>query len=206
MKMSELTPEVVQRLTPEQKWEICCSGIRDEGESAETALLLGSRPDRAVERALAAAELYRQGRVRTIIPTGGPKWEYRGELLSEAEIMSLVLRENGVPDEAIVPENEARTTAENMICGTLQMLRHYHRIPDSVIIVTSVTHMKRSMALAKALLPRKIRVSMYPSYPAMDRDEWLRLEDSRTHLDDSIRYHRELIENGDTEDFEVELQ
>ncbi|MBQ6232019.1 MAG: YdcF family protein [Clostridia bacterium] len=206
MKMSELTPEVVQRLTPEQKWEICCSGIRDEGESAETALLLGSRPDRAVERALAAAELYRQGRVRTIIPTGGPKWEYRGELLSEAEIMSLVLRKNGVPDEAIVPENEARTTAENMICGTLQMLRHYHRIPDSVIIVTSVTHMKRSMALAKALLPRKIRASMYPSYPAMDRDEWLRLEDSRTHLDDSIRYHRELIENGDTEDFEVELQ
>ncbi|MBQ4434713.1 MAG: YdcF family protein [Clostridia bacterium] len=206
MKMSELTPEVVQRLTPEQKWEICCSGIRDEGESAETALLLGSRPDRAVERALAATELYRQGRVRTIIPTGGPKWEYRGELLSEAEIMSLVLRENGVPDEAIVPENEARTTAENMICGTLQMLRHYHRIPDSVIIVTSVTHMKRSMALAKALLPRKIRASMYPSYPAMDRDEWLRLEDSRTHLDDSIRYHRELIENGDTEDFEVELQ
>ena len=206
MKMSELTPEVVQRLTPEQKWEICCSGIRDEGESAETALLLGSRPDRAVERALAAAELYRQGRVGTVIPTGGPKWEYRGELLSEAEIMSLVLRENGVPDEAIVPENEARTTAENMICGTLQMLRHYHRIPDSVIIVTSVTHMKRSMALAKALLPRKIRVSMYPSYPAMDRGEWLRLEDSRTHLDDSIRYHRELIENGDTEDFEVELQ
>ena len=125
MKMSELTPEVVQRLTPEQKWEICCSGIRDEGESAETALLLGSRPDRAVERALAAAELYRQGRVRTVIPTGGPKWEYRGEQLSEAEIMSLVLRENGVPDEAIVPENEARTTAENMICGTLQMLRHY---------------------------------------------------------------------------------
>ncbi len=206
MKMSELTPEVVQRLTPEQKWEICCSGIRDEGESAETALLLGSRPDRAVERALAATELYRQGRVRTIIPTGGPKWEYRGELLSEAEIMSLVLRENGVPDEAIVPENEARTTAENMICGTLQMLRHYPRIPDSVIIVTSVTHMKRSMALAKALLPRKIRVSMYPSYPAMDRDEWLKLEDSRIHLDDRIRYHRELIENGDTEDFEVEIQ
>ena len=206
MEMSELTPEVVQRLTPEQKWEICCSGIRDEGESAETALLLGSRPDRAVERALAAAELYRQGRVRTVIPTGGPKWEYRGEQLSEAEIMSLVLRENGVPDEAIVPENEARTTAENMICGTLQMLRHYHRIPDSVIIVASVTHMKRSMALAKALLPRKIRVSMYPSDPAMDRDEWLRLEDSRNHLDDSIRYHRELIENGDTEDFEVEIQ
>ncbi len=171
MKMSELTPEAVQQLTPAQKWDICCSGIRDEGECAEAALLLGSRPDRAAERALAAAELYRQGRVRTIIPTGGPRWEFRGGMLTEAEIMSLILRENGVPDEAIVPENEAQTTAENMICGTLQMLRRYHRIPDSVIIVTSVTHMKRSMALAKALLPRKIRVSMCPSYPHMDRDE-----------------------------------
>ena len=57
MKMSELTPEILQRLSWEQKWNICCSGIRDEGKTAEVALLLGSTPDKAVERALAAAKL-----------------------------------------------------------------------------------------------------------------------------------------------------
>ena len=131
MKMSELTPEVLQRLSWEQKWNICCSGIYDEGKTAEVALLLGSTPDKAVERALAAAKLYREGRAKAIIPTGGPKWEYRGEMLTEAETMASVLRENGVPDAAIIPENEAQTTQENLIYGTLWMNRTFHRIPDS---------------------------------------------------------------------------
>ena len=205
MKMSELTPEVLQRLSWEQKWNICCSGIYDEGKTAEVALLLGSTPDKAVERALAAAKLYREGRVKAIIPTGGPKWEYRGEMLTEAETMSSVLRENGVPDAAIIPENEAQTTQENLIYGTLWMNRAFHRIPDSVIIVTSMTHMKRSMALARALLPRKIEVSMCPSFPDIGLEDWLSREENRRNLDSSIRFHKKLIDAGDVEDEEISI-
>ena len=205
VKLSEIALDELYALPWERKWDICCSGIRDEGESAEVALLLGSSSDRAVERAKAAAKLYRDGRVKTIIPSGGVLWDYEGERLSEAEIMTRVLVAEGVPREAIVPENEAQTTQENMIYDTLQMIRNFHRIPDSVIIVTSVTHMKRSMALAKALLPRKIRISMYPSRPAVDHKEWMKNEENRTHLNDSLRFHKRLVDNGDVDDLEIEI-
>ena len=204
-RMSEVTLDELYSLSWEQKWRLCCSGIRDDGESAEAALLLGSKPVRAVERALGAAELYRAGRAGIVIPTGGVLWAYEGERLTEAEIMTRVLVSRGVPRGAVVQENEAATTRENMIYGTLQLVRHFGRIPDSVVIVTSVTHMKRSMALAKALLPRKIRLSMYPTYPAADHETWMASEDNRRHLDDSLRFHKELVDCGDADDFEIDV-
>ena len=205
IKLSEITLDQLLSLSWEQKWQICCSGVRDEGENAEVALLLGSFPERATERAAAAAALYRAGRAGTIIPTGGVLWDDRGERLTEAEIMARVLTGGGVPPEAIVRENEARTTQENMIYGALQMIRTFHRIPDSVIIVTSETHMKRSIALAKALLPRKIRLSMYPSRPATDHAAWISAEINRRHLNDGLRLHKELVDNHDVDDLEIEF-
>ena len=53
------------------------------------------------------------------------------------------------------------------------------------------------------LLERQFRYIILDPYAnAFNREA----NDRRNHLDDSIRYHRELIENGDTEDFEVEIQ
>ena len=75
MKLSEISREQLMAMTDDQKWECNCGGIVDEGRSAEVAILLGGRPIRAVERALAAAELYRQGRVKYIVPSGGVRWE-----------------------------------------------------------------------------------------------------------------------------------
>ena len=48
----------------EPKWQICCGDVRDEGGEADAALLLGSLTERAVERARAAAELYRLLKLR----------------------------------------------------------------------------------------------------------------------------------------------
>ena len=90
--------------------------------------------------------------------------DFDGETMSEANFMKRLLIENGVPEEAIILENEARTTKENMIYGTLQINRKlkFEKV-DHVIIVTSRSHMKRSIALAKAFLPRKVTVSAYPA-------------------------------------------
>lgn len=203
MKMSEMTPEVIRKLSYEQKWDLCCRGIRDEHKTAEVALLLGTRPGIAEERALAAAQLFREGRVRTIIPSGGVEWDHQGERLCEADIMSRILKAEGVPEAAIIPEREAQTTIENMICGTLQMLRVLRHIPDGVIIVTSVTHMKRSIALAHALLPQKIEVSMYPSFPALSPAEWIRDSFNQKLLDNAFRFCRQLVENSVIPDIEL---
>lgn len=203
MKLSEIDINTIRALTLEQKWEAACGGVVDDGATAEVALVLGGGPIRAIERALAAAKLYRDGRVKAIIPSGGVEWEHNGEVISEANLMARVLRENGVPDEAIILENEARTTKENIIYGTLQIIRNYKKIVDSVIVVTSVWHMKRGLALAKALFPGKIRVYAYPSYPDGNIEDWLKIEENQKLLTSGLGLLKKLVTFGDVEDVEV---
>ena len=205
MKLSEIDKAVLTGLSDEQKWNVVCGGVKDDGWSAEAALLLGGRPTRAVERALAAAQLYREGRVNVIVASGGVEWDYQGERISEATLMARILRSEGVPEEAIILENEARTTIENMIYGTLQLSRRYDNFLEHVIIVTSVFHMKRSLALAKALLPRKTKVSAYPSYPNVEKEDWLRSEENYKFFNDGLRLLKELVDQGDVEDLEIDI-
>lgn len=164
MKLSQVTKEYIASMPFEEKVDFICGDIVDDGMSAPVALLLGGNPRNARPRALAAAELYRSGRVPFIVPSGGVKWEVDGEMISEANYMKRILMEEGVPEEAIILEDMATTTKENMICGTLAINRKlkFERV-DHVIIVTSRSHMKRSIALAKAFLPRKVTVSAYPA-------------------------------------------
>lgn len=204
MKMSGRTKEELLALTPEEKWDLVCGNIRDDGASAKVAILLGGNPINAIPRAEAAAELYRAGRVEYIVASGGVKWDYEGEQISEADLMSRVLQQNGVPAEAIILDNEARTTKENMICSTLQINRTLtFKEIDRVIIVTSLSHMQRSIALAKALLPRKVEVFSYPYIPAEGRDEWLKSEENCRILDNAIRLTRDLIADRIVDDIEV---
>lgn len=206
MKLSQVTKEQLSAMTWEQKWAFNCGGICDEGRSAEFAILLGGAPIRAVERAHGAARLYHEGRVKYIVPSGGVKWDYEGERLSECELMTRIMLADGVPAEAIIPENEATTTKENMIYATLQINRKSGlRGFDHVIIVTSETHMKRSLALARAFLPRKLSVSAYPSYPDMSREEWLAVPENSEILNKAIMLMKGLVDNGIVEDMEIEI-
>ena len=206
MKLSQVTKEQLSAMTREQKWAFNCGGVCDEGRSAEFAILLGGAPIRAVERAHGAARLYHEGRVKYIVPSGGVKWDYEGERLSECELMTRIMIADGVPAEAIVPENEATTTKENMIYATLQINRKSGlRGFDHVIIVTSETHMKRSLALARAFLPRKLSVSGYPSYPDMTREEWLAVPENREILNKAILLMKGLVDNGIVEDMEIDI-
>ena len=206
MKMSEINMETLMALPHQEMWNICSSGICDMGDTAEVALLLGSKPERAVERARAAAKLYHAGRVKTILPSGGVKWEFRGGSFSEAEIMSQILREESVPEEAIILENEARTTRQNMKCGLALMKSRYAKIPECVIVVTSLLHMKRSLALAKGTFPKETKISMYPSYPDVGWDVWLNIEENQKHLSDGLRFLKDLVDRGEAEDMEIELR
>lgn len=206
MWMSRLTKKEVEALTIEQKWRFNCEGIKDDNKSADVAILLGTRPEKAYERALAAAELYRLGRVKYIIPSGGVKWELDNEQVSEADYMEGVLISHGVPAEAIVKDNEARTTKENMICSTLAINRKWRvgKI-DSVIIVTSAAHMKRSLLLARALLPRKYEISGYPAPIRESKEEWLADEYNKRVLTNAVNLIKELVDDRIIEDVEIDI-
>ena len=73
-------------------------------------VLPGGRPSGTLRaRTLHAARLHTAGTVGLLIPTGGV-----GEHSpSEAEVMARILRQEGVPEEAILLEEKARSTRES---------------------------------------------------------------------------------------------
>ncbi|MBE6553855.1 MAG: YdcF family protein [Ruminococcaceae bacterium] len=165
MKLSQISPEALPGLSETDIRTILYDGtIADTGESADAALLLGTRPPASAVRAQGAALLYNSGRVPCIVASGGVAWDYDGKILTEAEFMAEILEQNGVPQDAIILENEALTTKENMIYGTLQLNRKRKiKNVSSVCIVTSAEHMRRSLALAHLLLPRTVRICAAPA-------------------------------------------
>jgi len=93
----------------------------------------------AVLRVDAATELYRAGRAPKVVLSGGA---LEGDV-SEARGMAHQMRQNGVPETALILENASRTTYENAAL-TEDTLRS-HAI-QSVLLVTSALHMPRAMA------------------------------------------------------------
>ena len=199
MRFSHVDLNTLYGFSYDEKFDLICGGVRDDGAEGDIALLLGTRPEWVKERALAAAELYRMGRVRMIVPSGGVEWDTDGEMLSEANHMKRILLENGVPEEAIIMENEATTTKENMIYGALQINRATKFYGTKrIVIVTSMNHMKRSLALAKSFLPSFVTVSGYPAMQT--KEEYLKSESNRELLDGAIRLLKGLVDHGIIED------
>lgn len=159
MLISKISREEIPGLTLDQAEKIVFGGERFDDPSAEVALLLGTEPGKCDERARMAAKLYRESKVKYIVPSGGVEWEYEGRMVSEAEYMAQILSLEGVPDEAIILEKEARTTKENMIYGTLQINRkiNFYKV-RRVCIVTSSFHVRRSVELARVFLPKTVEV------------------------------------------------
>lgn len=204
MKISETTLEKLTSMTPCEKWDIVCKNIVDDGAVSDFALLLGCRPKFAEDRAITAARLYHEGRVKYVVPSGGVGWLDNGVSKTEAYWMSRVLLARGVPAEAIVMENEALTTRENMIYGTLQINRKckFNGV-SRIAIVTSFWHMKRSLALAKAFLPKMVSVCAYPTLASQDKEEWLSVEENVNLLNNEISLLKSLADNRIIEDFEI---
>jgi uncharacterized SAM-binding protein YcdF (DUF218 family) len=131
-----------------------------------TQVLAGGRPSRPLEaRVRHAARLYAEGEIDLLIPTGG-----LGEHPpSEAEVMARVLREEGVPQEAILLEDRALNTWDSarLVAGMADKLG-----VRSVMVVTDPLHCVRTMAVfGKAGLMAWAE----PVYSSpMWREKWLR--------------------------------
>jgi uncharacterized SAM-binding protein YcdF (DUF218 family) len=110
-------------------------------------------------RADHAADLYRRGLARHIIPTGwasahGP---------SEAGTLTLVLLAGGVPRSAIVADDQAQNTIQNIRNSQAIMAAHgWH----TAILVTEPYHINRA-----ALIARDAGLPAVAS-PALDSPDW----------------------------------
>lgn len=129
-------------------------------------VLPGGRASRTLEaRVRHAARLYREGGVDLLIPTGG-----LGEHPPrEAEIMARILRDEGVPDGAMLLEDEALNTRDSAVL-VARMARE--RGIGAVRAVTDPLHCLRTV---RTFREAGLKTWAEPVYSSpMWRVEWLR--------------------------------
>lgn len=93
-------------------------------------------------RAQAAARAYREGAAKVIVACGG---RTPGHSVSEAEVMARLLREEGVPDSAMILEDKSQVTMENLRFAAEKLGGARGK---RVLVVTSDYHVRRSVLTA----------------------------------------------------------
>ena len=156
-------------------FDVYRGGRRMLGEGSEsskvavvlgTQVLPGGRASRTLEaRVRHAARLYKEGRVRLLVPTGG-----LGEHPpSEAEVMAGILRGEGVPESDVILEGRALNTWDSarLVAGMADKLG-----VKSVLVVTDPVHCVRAVA---AFRRAGLMASAEPVYSSpMWRGKWQR--------------------------------
>lgn len=120
-------------------------------QQADVAIVLGAavwgdRPSPGLrERLDTALQLYREGYVPRIIVSGGLG---EGKLLSEAAVMREYLIAQGIPAEAILIEDQATSTYENLLFSKALMEQHGLK---TALIVSHTYHLARAIDMAAEL-------------------------------------------------------
>jgi uncharacterized SAM-binding protein YcdF (DUF218 family) len=146
--------------------------LQEEPESRRVAVVLGTqvlsggRPSRTLEaRVRHAAWFHREGKVGLLVPTGG----LGDHPPSEAEVMARILREEGVPEDAVLLEDRALNTWDSarLVAEMADKLG-----VKSVVVVTDPLHCVRTVAAFRkaGLMARAEPVYSSPMW----RGKWLR--------------------------------
>ena len=137
MRAWEVPPVLVSSL-PSYKVGIVLGGITTDKEPRDRVHVASSS-----DRILHAVQLYRQGKIRKILVSGGSGKVFKDQV-PEAELLKQVLLLCGVPSRDIIVEAASRNTRENALnCARLLN----ERDPDQkYLLITSAYHMRRAAA------------------------------------------------------------
>jgi uncharacterized SAM-binding protein YcdF (DUF218 family) len=115
------------------------------------------------ERINHAIDLYRQGRIRKLIFTGGTRFP---DFPTEAKVAHDYAIHHGIAEKDILIEPHSRTTYENL--SEVKKLTSSMEI-ESILIISDPLHMKRAMYIAEELglqaEPSPTEFSKFQSFP-----------------------------------------
>lgn len=121
----------------------------------------------AADRIWQAARLYHAGKAPLVLISGGNQ-AWLGERASNAGATGLFLRDLGVPEAALLLEDQSRNTRENALFSAEMLAeRGLHRI----LLATSALHMPRAQATFEAVglevipAPSDFEVKPEPEHP-----------------------------------------
>ncbi|WP_163861339.1 YdcF family protein [Myxococcus eversor] len=139
----------------------------------------------ASERVLKGFELVREGRARHVFISGG-SLDPRPEAVVEADVLSRLLQEWGVPAERIVTEGRSRNTRENALeSERIISERGWKRL----LLVTSAAHMPRAAGCFAAVGLRPDTLPVDARMPATrpGRLSWVPRASSLSQSTDVLR-------------------
>lgn len=163
--------------------------LRDALRPADVIFIPGcNRPEHTEE----AARLYREGYAPLLIPSGrfakaaghfqgvaeGAE-RYGTDFACEADFLAEVLRQNGVPEEAILREREATYTLENAEKTRELLLREQGRLPGRAILCCKAHHARRAYFYYSLVLP-EVEILVHPTpIDGITREDWHRTLEGR---------------------------
>ena len=132
-----------------QTFSINRYGFRDDGQSADCAIVLGGaawhdKPSPVLrERLNHAIRLFQEGRVEALVLTGG---KGTGAAYSEGEVAHDYCLERGIPEQALFVEGRSKTTLENL--QEAKKILQAQKFRDA-LIVSDPWHLKRGVLIAR---------------------------------------------------------
>ncbi|MBC7388545.1 MAG: YdcF family protein [Opitutaceae bacterium] len=133
---------------------IVLGGMAAAGKKPDDRTHFPGSPDRLLH----AIQLYKLGKVKRIILSGG-SGEIIGKKIPEAEYLKNVLLLCEVPDSAIFIENESRNTHENALFSKKLIQDQIKNASPKLLLITSAWHMKRSMGCFEK---ERLNVTAFP--------------------------------------------
>ena len=196
IKEEDLTLEMVDRLL--------FQGLEDTGENADCIIVLGSIKA-AKYRVPVAVEAYKAGRASKLMLCGGKLRDFSDGHYSEAEHMRRAALALGVAEEDVVLENSSQNTVENILFALVELQRTFwlNKV-RRVLLVTTAYHMRRSLAIARYLLPKHITVIPCPANDNNTRrDNWMNTQVGTDRAKKEAMKIIESVLNGIIPDFEI---
>ena len=166
--------------------------VEDPPEKADVIFIPGSRK---AAHAIRAAELYRAGYAPYVLPSGRftisrgyflelpepLRSEYPGPFETEWHFLRAVLMKHGVPDSAILREDQATYTWENA-----QFSRDVLQKADipckTAILACHAFHARRALLYYQAAMPDTRFIVCPAQTPGCSREDWFRTEKGRSRV------------------------
>lgn len=133
----EVPPTLVSKL-PEYNVGIVLGGITSDKEPRDRIHVTG-----AADRILHALHLYREGKIKRIMISGGAGKILKDDI-PEAVLLKKILLLSQVPEEDILLESSSRNTRENALFSAEVLRKAY--APQKYLLITSAFHMRRAKA------------------------------------------------------------
>ena len=143
---------------------------KDDGIKGECIWVFGSKND-LEERLNLAIKLYKDKRAPYILFSGG---KGKDGQVSEAKIMKEKALSQGIPENAILTEEESYNTIENIICSMLVLERKFLlQNINRLIVVSSAFHIQRLSLTLSRYMPKWIKYSYcYDENSPVSKNNW----------------------------------